>query len=119
MNPNVLTSPSETAAIAALDDDAYMRETCIKTIELRDTAAARLNAMGIKNFPSFTNFLLIDVQSAKVANDLDQVLRAKGIFLRPQGGVGLPHCLRMTVGPKAHMDAALSVIETAQKEDAR
>ncbi len=115
MNPNSLTTMSEAAAMAALNDDAYMRETCSRTIELRDGAAARLQKAGYKIYPSFTNFLLIDLETPAEAIRIDHILRGKGIFLRPQDGAGLPHCLRMTVGPSEHMEKALEILEAEKR----
>jgi histidinol-phosphate/aromatic aminotransferase/cobyric acid decarboxylase-like protein len=37
--------------------------------------------------------------------------KPNGIFLRPQSGAGLPHCLRMTIGPPDHVDIALTALE--------
>ena len=39
-----------------------------------------------------------------------ETLRAEGVVLRPMGGYGLPHCLRITVGLQPDMDVALAVL---------
>lgn len=111
MNPNTLTLASEAAAVAALQDDAYMRETCAITSKLRDQAKTRLTDLGLPVYPSFTNFLLIDFQTPETAAAMDTALRAEGIFLRAQSGAGLPHCLRMTIGAAEDVNTALARIE--------
>ncbi len=102
---------SEAAAIAALKDDAYMRETCAITIDRRDRAADRLRALGLTVYPSFTNFLLIDFGSPQSAETMNTSLKSNGIILRAQAGVGLPSCLRMTIGPEDHVQQALDHME--------
>lgn len=111
MNPNTLTSASEAAAVAALDDQAYMRETVDLTRQFRDAARRRLTAAGYRVAESFSNFLLIELPSPEAAARLDTRLRASGIFLRPQAGAGLPHCLRLTVGAEHDMEIALGTLE--------
>ena len=111
MNPNTLTSASESAAIAALEDHDYMRETVDLTRQSRDAIRARLTAAGYRIAESLTNFLLIELASRTEAQRLDTAFRAHGIFLRPQSGAGLPHCLRLTIGPEDHMTAALEILE--------
>ncbi len=108
LNPNNISVASQAAATAAVHDQKYMRETCLITAELRDRAAGELAGAGFSVFPSFTNFLLIDMGSSQSAIAADAALRAKGIFLRPQSGAGLPHALRMTVGPQDAMRTAIS-----------
>ena len=111
MNPNTLTMASEVAAVAALEDDAYMRETCALTIACRDRAADRLRTCGLRVYPSFTNFLLIDFGTKAKADAMNASLKSQGIILRAQGGAGLPTCLRLTIGPEDHVLRALAHIE--------
>lgn len=112
LNPNGVSGAAQAQALAALHDQAYMRETVRLTTGARDGVATRLSRAGLKVLPSFTNFLLIDFSSAEAAQSADAALRAEGIFLRPQTGAGLPHALRLTTGPEAAMEAALSTLET-------
>ena len=109
LNPNKVSVVSQMAAVA---DQAYMRETCAITAKLRDTATARLQAAGIKVVSSLANFILLDLGRAGAAQAADATLRSEGVFLRPQGGAGLPHCLRMTIGPAANVDRATEILES-------
>ena len=110
MNPNAITAAGQAAAQAAVEDDAYMRETCAQTANLRNWAKTELHQIGLTPYPSFTNFLLIDMGNAAAALQADAALRSEGIFLRPQSGASLPHALRMTIGPKPAMQAALNAL---------
>ena len=49
---------------------------------------------------SVGNFVLIQFRDAKQANAADEFLTARGLILRGVAAYGLPHCLRLTVGPE-------------------
>ncbi|WP_299628706.1 histidinol-phosphate transaminase [uncultured Tateyamaria sp.] len=108
MNPNNVPHASQVAAAAALGDQAYMRETCQITGTLRDAAHGTLQRAGFDVVPSHTNFLLIRFDSAELAQEVEAALIAEGIFLRRQQGAGLPHALRMTMGPETATRAAIA-----------
>ena len=110
MNPNNVALPGQMAALAAVQDQAYMRETCALTAGLRDGFAARMRQAGFKVTESFTNFVLVRFPSAEVAAQADAMLKAEGVFLRPQGGAGLPDCLRATVNVASDMDLAADLL---------
>ena len=42
--------------------------------------------------------MLADFGTPERAEAADAFLRSRGIIVRPVGGYGLPHCLRITVG---------------------
>lgn len=94
-----------------------MYETCAVTADLRDWAAASLKQTGWHVYPSFTNFLLIDMGSPETARCVEAKLRQQGIFLRPQTGAGLPHTLRMTIGAKADLEVAVETVAELSKEN--
>ena len=107
--PNAVPGPAQAAARAALEDQAYMQQTCALTQAARLDVAARLAAFDIAE--THTNFLLIDCKSTQRAAQIDATLRENGIFLRPQAGVGLPSCLRMTLGTPAQNARAVRILE--------
>ncbi len=111
LNPNNVSAPSQAAAAAAMRDQAYMRETCALTADLREGVAHEIRALGHHVPESFTNFILIRLASAGAATRADSHLRAEGVFLRPQGGAGLPECLRLTVGSAADMGFAARLLK--------
>jgi len=110
LNPNNLSGPAQAAALAAVQDQTYMRETCALTVGLRKEAEVQLLQLNLTPVPSFTNFILIDFETPQAAASADAALRAEGIFLRPQDGAGLPHCVRMTIAPQPAMAAAFDVL---------
>ena len=116
MNPNNIAASSQAAAAAALADQGYMRETCNLTAALATGFRRRLVQAGFDLPESYTNFLLIRFGSGDAARSADEALRREGIFLRPQGGVGLHHCLRVTIGAQGDLDRAADILEHWSRE---
>lgn len=89
------------AAEAALGDGEHLQWVVARNAEQRAALAEALRARGLRVFPSQTNFLLVQFaepgEEACVAA-LDAALIDAGVVLRPMGGYGLGHCLRITVG---------------------
>lgn len=112
MNPNNVALAGQLAAEAALQDQAYMRETCRLTAAARDAFIRRMQAAGLDCAESHTNFALIRLPSAQSTTRVTEALRAEGVFVRPQGAAGLPHCLRVTIGGPEDMVRATPLIET-------
>ena len=96
-----VNSPGLAAAEAALGDDEHLRWVVARNREQRDALTEALRARGLRVFPSQTNFLLTQFvepgEEAQVAR-IDAALIDRGVVLRPMGGYGLGHCLRITVG---------------------
>jgi histidinol-phosphate aminotransferase len=118
LNPNNVAAAGQMAAIAALEDRPYMRETCAMTAALRDRFATRMRATGLIVPQSQTNFVLLRFPSAEAAARVDAALRAEGVFLRRQAGAGLDDCLRATVSVADDMDLAAGLIEDCLEREA-
>lgn len=103
LNPNNVALPGQMGALAAVQDQTYMRETCDITATRRDAFAQRIRAMGLHVPESFTNFALIRFASSEDAAEADAMLRQEGVYLRPQTGAGLHDCLRATIGAEKDM----------------
>lgn len=89
------------AAEAALADEAHLAWVVERTREQRAALREALQARGLRVFPSQTNFLLVQFadegDTARVAA-IEAALCERAVILRPMGGYGLGHCLRITVG---------------------
>lgn len=109
-NSNQVTTPSLAMAVAAVEDQAYMRETVARTGAIRDRFAQDLRAAGYGVPESRTNFVLIRFADAAAAAAADAALRGAGTIVRSLGGYGLTDCLRATVGPQEMMDRALRIL---------
>lgn len=110
MNPNNIPAASQAAAVAAVRDQRYMRDTCNVTAEHREKLTNDLRRAGFVVARSHTNFVLIDLGDTLAVQAADWDLRRRGVLLRPQAAAGLPHCLRMTVGSEDANTAALSAL---------
>ncbi len=88
--------PAQVAAAAALDDDAFLQQT-IQTVHTGLAYLQRaLEDLGIRCFPTQSNFFLIDVQrSADVV--FEQLLR-KGVIVRSMSAYGFTDLIRVNAG---------------------
>ncbi|MDF3217906.1 MULTISPECIES: pyridoxal phosphate-dependent aminotransferase [Mesorhizobium] len=109
-NSNQVTMASLAMAVAAVEDQAYMRETVARTTQIRDRFAHDLRSAGYHVPESRTNFVLIGFSSTAAAQAAERTLRGADIIVRGLGGYGLTDCLRATVGPQEMMDRALRIL---------
>ncbi|QSX76021.1 histidinol-phosphate transaminase [Lysobacter arenosi] len=91
-----VNGPALAACEAALGDEEHLHMACARNAEQRAALAAQLGQRGLRVYPSQTNFLLVEFGPRTARIEADLV--ARGVVLRPMGGYGLPHCLRITVG---------------------
>jgi len=110
LNPNNISAPAQAAAAAALQEQAYLRETVAQTACLRDDVTAALRRAGHRVVESHTNFVLIDFETPDRAKRWDRYLQSEGVFLRAQAGAGLPQMLRMTLGGPADVAVAQALL---------
>ncbi|MEP2029569.1 MAG: histidinol-phosphate transaminase [Paracoccaceae bacterium] len=117
LNPNNISAASQAAATAAMLDQDYMRDTCTRTIALRESFTRSCRALGLKVPDSHTNFILIQFASSATAKSADRYLRQHGILMRGMGGYGLPDCLRATIGPVQIMDTTIKCLKHWQAKE--
>ena len=107
-NANIL---GQSAALAALDDDAFLEKTVRMTHTGLDTLYKSLDEMGLRYFPTQTNFFLIDV--AQDADAVYQALLSRGVIVRSMTAYEYPTYIRINVGlPEENADfiRALKVV---------
>jgi histidinol-phosphate aminotransferase len=93
--PFHVNSLAQAAAIAALDDDAFLRRSYEVNREGLAYLQSQLERLGLPFVPSHANFVLVEVGDA--AAIYDRLLRA-GVIVRPVTSYGLPRWLRVSVG---------------------
>jgi histidinol-phosphate aminotransferase len=98
---------AQAAAIAALDDQVFLRRTAqINTDGYRQLTLA-FDAMGLEYVPSYGNFVLVRVGDDDSAGArVNIALLKQGVIVRPVGNYDLPQWLRVSIG-LAHENAAL------------
>lgn len=87
------------AAEAALADYDHVRQAKIWNLVEREWMTDALRSRGLHVLPSQTNFVLVDF--GRDAAAIESALFEQGVMVRPMGGYGLPHCLRISVGTRA------------------
>ena len=99
------------AAVAALGDDAFIRESRRVNdagLSLLTTELAKRN---LETIPAFGNFITFKIPNARRV--FESLLR-QGVIVRPIAGYGLPDYLRVTVGTEAQNRRFLAALDVAQ-----
>lgn len=97
--PFNVNSIAQAAALAALDDEAYVAESARLNREGLLQLMQGLDAIRVAYLPSHGNFLMVRVADAgKGAASVYEGLLRAGVIVRPVANYGLPDWLRVTVG---------------------
>jgi len=83
-------------ALAALDDVAFFEKTIRTVHEGLDYLYGQMDQMGLKYFPTQTNFFLIDVQQD--AKKVFEKMLRKGVIVRSMSAYGYPSYIRINGG---------------------
>jgi len=107
--PFNVNSFAQTAAIAAIQDEDYLR----RSIELNDRGLRQLSTgfekLGLDYIPSVGNFVTVNVGKSAAEVDLD--LLKEGVITRPVENYGLHNCLRISVGLEEENARCLQALE--------
>jgi histidinol-phosphate aminotransferase len=103
--PFSVGSLAQRAAIAALDDDAHVRQSVELNRRERERLAAALTELGFPPPPSQANFLFFDY--GRPGRELYEQLLTKGVIVRPFGATPF---IRITVGTPAQNDRLLAAL---------
>jgi histidinol-phosphate aminotransferase len=95
-----VNGPAQAAALAALDDDAHVAAGRLFARDGRAALHRDLGALGIRTFPSWTNFVLADF--AQDCRPLVAALGERGVLVRALTSFGMaPNFARIGVGTPA------------------
>ncbi len=95
---------------AALEDQAWLRETVRQVIAARTRTAQALRARGWRVLDSATNFLFARPPAGRTAGEMFAALRAQGIYVRYFPATATRDWLRITVGTGPQMDHLLAAL---------
>lgn len=101
---------TQTVALAALSDQAYMRDLVERIRTTRAQTTSRLESLGFRVFPSETNFLWVK-PARLTAAEVFQRLRERNILVRYFGGVRTRDYLRITIGTDKQMQALINAMQ--------
>jgi histidinol-phosphate aminotransferase len=97
-----VTRLSQEAALASLNDPAYITDVRQRVIEGRRDYAVLAEELGLKPLPSSTNFVAMDMGNGDRARQtLARLLEDEAVFLRMPGVAPLDRLIRVTVGTPA------------------
>ena len=116
LNPSSVSSVSQAAARAAMEDQASVAAAHRHIAEQRRYLSTAIAKLGLKVVPSQTSFILVDFGEPGNADSAFQFLRKHRLVVRPMGGYGLPACLRITIGSAAQMQATADTLAAWQGE---
>lgn len=111
-NPFNVSAVVEAAAMASMDDDAFIDMSRAHNVVWREKLYHELVAEGVKAYPSKGNFVLARFASVDVAQRLFRHLKDQGILTRPMAGYGLPDCIRFTVGTEKEMQMLFAALKS-------
>jgi histidinol-phosphate aminotransferase len=98
---------AQAAAVAALEDTAYVDESRAMNREGLAQLYRGFDALGLTYVRSHGNFVLVKVGDAA---RVDKALLHKGVIVRPVAGYGLPEWLRVSVGLPSENERFLSAL---------
>ncbi len=101
---------AQAAAIAALKEPGWMQKSRAHNREYRGRLTAKLQAAGIRVWPSEGNFVLADFATPARADAADAALRRGGIIVRAVRGYGLPQCLRISIGTAEEVELVIEAL---------
>jgi histidinol-phosphate aminotransferase len=107
-DPYSVSSVAEAAALAALDDTAHIVRSVSHNAEQAEILQKGLSELGLRTIPTWAYFLYCELEVD--AAGLGRRLREQGISIRPLGGWGAPHCIRISIGTAAENDALLTAM---------
>ena len=111
--PFNVNSLAQAAAIAALQDEAFLAKSAQINNQGYAQITQALTQMGLTFIPSFGNFVLFKAgESQDAGAKVNLALLKKGIIVRPVGNYGLPQWLRVSIGLPEENAAFLAALQT-------
>jgi histidinol-phosphate aminotransferase len=108
-NSYPLDTIAQRAALAALEDEDYLREVCRRVISSRERLRDAMLAMGFEVLPSAANFIFAS-HPQKPAAELFAALRERGIIVRFFDKPRIDNYLRISIGTDEQCDQLLSAL---------
>ena len=102
---------AQVAAIAALEDTAYVQECICRTTAERSRVGRRLQDLGYQPAPSLANFLFFHARED--ASELAKRLFPYGVIVKPWREPGFTEHVRVSIGSPKHNDQFLAALAQA------
>ena len=100
---------------AALEDEAYLEWYVQEVKAARAEMEASLRRLGVAQWPSHANFILVDI--GPLHREFVGAMHRRGVLTRDRSSdPGCDGCVRLTVGTRAQMQQALAAMADALNE---
>lgn len=110
--PFNVNSMAQAAAIAALNDVAFLQKSATLNAEGYRQLTAAFDAMDLEYVRSYGNFVLLRVGTDDEAGArVNLALLKQGVIVRPVGNYGLPQWLRISIGLPSENAAFLDALK--------
>jgi histidinol-phosphate aminotransferase len=113
-HPFNVSLAAQVAALAALDDDAFVARSRAVNAEGIALLERELALLGLETTPTDANFVLV---RARGRDTYDRLLR-RGVIVRPLGGFGLEGHVRITIGTPAENARLVDALRALRAEGA-
>ncbi|SFZ82758.1 histidinol-phosphate aminotransferase [Devosia enhydra] len=111
-----VTRMGQVAALAALEDQAWLTEVVQRITAARDRIGAIAADSGLVALPSATNFVAVDCgRDGAYALAVLKALEARGVFVRKPMAHPLDRCIRISAGLPADLDILADELPRALK----
>ncbi len=111
--PNSL---AQAAALAALDDEEFLRETVEMNARGISVLTEGFVELGFEPVSSLANFVMLPLADEREVTRLYNAVLRKGIVTRPLAGFGFPHALRVSTGTDEQNAACIEAFQQALSE---
>jgi histidinol-phosphate aminotransferase len=113
--PFNVNSVAQAAAVAALQDEAFVRQTHALNQRGMEQITQGLSKLGLKFIPSYGNFI-----SIKIGNGMKMYRRLLelGVIVRPIASYDMPDYLRVSIGLESENEKFLSALKQVLGETA-
>jgi len=115
INSYTMNLPSLEMGVAAIEDDAYFKETVGKIINTREWVKTEMKDLGFVFTDSKSNFLFAQ-HKVVPAKEIYQMLREHNIFVRYWDKPRIDNRLRITIGTDEEMRQLISCLKEYLKE---
>jgi len=111
--PNSL---AQEAAIAAFEDEDFLRKTIDLNRKSLSYMKVKFNELGISYLPTAANFYLMLLPSEEFAIKFNDECLNRGLILRHVKSFGIPNGIRINSGTQEETEFAINVIEQVYKK---
>lgn len=121
--PFNVNSVAQAAAVAALQDEAFVRRTCELNQAGMEQITQGLTRLGLEFIPSYGNFVCCRIANpgqsgGKGAGQIYRRLLELGVIVRPIANYDMPDYLRVSIGLESENEKFLSALAQALGEAA-